>query len=289
MMSKIWMITGAARGLGLAIAKAALEAGHSVVATARNPSHVEAALTGYGDRVLAVALDVTKPAQAEAAVDAAKKHFGRIDVLVNNAGYGQLGWFENTTPDQIQRQFDTNVFGAMHVTRAVLPLLRAQRGGHVFTISSIAGLIAVAGSSIYAASKFAVEGWMEGLAQELKPLGIGATLVEPGFFKTDFLDSSSVTYGELNIPDYADQTAQFKGWHDNMNHEQVGDPAKLGAALLKLASAKSVPVRFAAGSDAYDVALGKFAALRSEAESLEALSKSTDGEGKVEVLASLKS
>jgi NAD(P)-dependent dehydrogenase (short-subunit alcohol dehydrogenase family) len=275
-MTKTWLITGANRGLGLEMARAVLGAGHNVVATARKPDAIEAAL-GSSSRLLAVKLDVTQPTQAEAAVAAARERFGRIDVLVNNAGYGQLGWFENTSDEQIRQQFETNVFGAMHVTRAVLPLMREQRSGHVFTVSSIAGFIAFPGSSIYSASKFAVEGWMEGLAQELKPLGIAATLIEPGFFRTDFLDSSSVTYGAYDISDYAEQASQFKAWHDDMNHQQIGDPTRLGPVLIKLSEMDEPPVRFAAGSDAVGFALDKAEALRSEVERMRELSSSTDG------------
>ena len=197
-------------------------------------------------------------------------------MLVNNAGYGQLGWFENTSDEQIRQQFETNVFGAMHVTRAVLPLMREQRSGHVFTISSVAGIYAVAGSSTYSASKFAVEGWMEGLVEEVKPLGIRTTIVEPGFFKTDFLDASSVSYGAYDIADYSEAVAAFTEWHHNMNHEQVGDPAKLGAALLKIANMEQPPVRFAAGSDALGVVLKKADTIRAEAEAFGELSSSTD-------------
>src|SRR3954468_8868838 len=157
-MSKVWLITGASRGLGAEIARAALNAGHKVVATGRNDKTVAAAL-GTSDHLLAVKLDVTAIDQVAAAVAAAKDRFERIDVLVNNAGYGQLGWFENTSDEQIRSQFETNVFSGMHVTWAVLPLMREQRSGHVFTISSMAGLVSVAGGTIYVASKFAVEGW----------------------------------------------------------------------------------------------------------------------------------
>lgn len=276
-MTKIWFITGANRGLGLGIARAVLDAGHRVVATARKPEQIAAELSGYGSRLLTVRLDVTKPVEAKAAVALAKQTFGGIDVLVNNAGYGQLGWFENTSDEQIRNQFETNVFGAMHVTRAVLPLMRERRSGHVFTVSSVAGIYAVAGSSTYSASKFAVEGWMEGLAEEVRPLGIVATIIEPGFFKTDFLDASSVAYGAHDIADYADQVKQFTEWHHNMNHQQVGDPAKLGSVLIRLNEMKQPPVRFAAGSDASGVVLKKAESIRADAERLKDVSASTDG------------
>jgi NAD(P)-dependent dehydrogenase (short-subunit alcohol dehydrogenase family) len=276
-MSKVWMITGASRGIGLEIARTALDAGHQVVAAARRPEQILKALPDHGDRLFAVPLDVTKPAQAQAAVEAAKQKFGRIDVLVNNAGYGQIGWFENTSDRQIRDQFETNVFGSMNVTRAVLPLMREQRSGHIFTYSSIAGVLAFAGSSVYSASKFAVEGWMEGLSQEVKPLGIAATIVEPGFFRTDFLDTSSIAYGEYDVADYAEASAAFKKWHDEKTHQQPGDPAKLGATMLKLAEMPQPPLRFAAGSDAVEFVLSKADSLRAEAEQLRWLSISTDG------------
>jgi NAD(P)-dependent dehydrogenase (short-subunit alcohol dehydrogenase family) len=275
-MSKVWMITGASRGIGLAIARAVLDAGHQVVATARRPEQLQAVLGGYGDRVLVVELDVTQPGQAESVVAAASAKFGRIDVLVNNAGYGQIGWFENTSHRQIERQFETNVFGTMHVTRAALPMMRAQRSGHVFTVSSVAGVLAFPGSSVYSASKFALEGWMEGLAQEVKPLGINATLIEPGFFRTDFLDTTSIAYGEHDIGDYAEESAKFKAWHDDKNHDQLGDPAKLGTVMLKLAEAAQPPVRFAAGSDAIELVVAKAESLRATAEQWRELSVSTD-------------
>lgn len=271
------MITGASRGIGLEIARAALGAGHQVVATARRPERALKALPEHGERLVAAPLDVTKPEQAQAAVEVAKQKFGRIDVLVNNAGYGQIGWFENTSDRQIRDQFETNVFGSMNVTRAVLPLMREQRSGHIFTYSSIAGVLAFPGSSVYSASKFAVEGWMEGLAQELKPLGIAATIVEPGFFRTDFLDTSSIAYGEYDVADYAEASAAFKKWHDEKNHQQLGDPAKLGAAMLKLAEMPQPPLRFAAGSDAVGLVLSKADSLRAEVEQLRELSVSTDG------------
>lgn len=278
-MSKVWLITGASRGMGLEITRSLLEAGHRVVATARRPDAIKEGLGADNENLLALALDVTDPAQGEAAASAAVAQFGRIDVLVNNAGYGQLGWFENLSVEQIQRQFNTNVFGAMHVTRAVLPYMRKQKAGHVFTVTSVAGLIAVAGSSIYGASKFAVEGWMEGLHQELAPLGIATTAIEPGFFKTDFLDSSSVSYGEKDIEEYAEASARFKAFHDEMNHQQLGDPAKLGLLMMKLAEMKETPVRLAAGSDAAEWVIKKGDSLREEATKWQEYSSSTDRDG----------
>ncbi|THG32832.1 SDR family NAD(P)-dependent oxidoreductase [Naasia lichenicola] len=249
---KTWFITGANRGLGAAIATAALNAGHRVAATARNPETVTAAL-GDSPNLLALPLDITDDAQADAAVAAAVDRFGSIDVLVNNAGYGQLGVFEETSMSLIRKQFDTNTFGTMNITRAALPTMRAQGAGHIFTITSISGTVGVVGSGTYSASKFAVEGWMESLALELAPFGISATIVEPGYFKTDFLDTSSVAYGDIVVDAYAEESAQFRRSQDEMNHQQVGDPAKLAAALLTLAEIDTPPLRFTAGADAVHV------------------------------------
>ena len=275
-MRKVWFITGANRGLGLGIARAVLAAGHAVVATARNVEDLKKKLIGEASSLLCVPLDITDVAQIQNAVQGAVDTFSRIDVLVNNAGYGQLGWFENTSDEQVRRQFETNVFGTMNVTRAILPVMRAQRSGHVFTISSAAGMISVAGSSTYSASKFAVEGWMEGLANEVAPLGIHATIVAPGFFKTDFLDPTSVSYGTNDIPEYAESIKAFNDFHDQMNHQQVGDPAKLGAALVTLSDCAEPPVRYAAGSDSLGVVYAKIDIMRKQAELLASLSASTD-------------
>lgn len=275
-MRKVWFITGANRGLGLGIAQAVLAAGHAVVATARNVDDLKKKLTGEPSSLFCLPLDITDAAQIKTAVQGAVDTFSRIDVLVNNAGYGQLGWFENTSDEQVSRQFETNVFGTMNVTRAILPVMRARRSGHVFTISSAAGMISVAGSSTYSASKFAVEGWMEGLANEIAPLGIHATIVAPGFFKTDFLDPTSVSYGTNDIPEYAESIKAFNDFHDQMNHQQVGDPAKLGAALITLSDWAEPPVRYAAGSDSLGGVHAKIDIMLKQAELLAPLSASTD-------------
>ena len=281
-MEKVWFITGASRGLGLAIAKAALYAGNRVVVTARN---TESLMNIFGDNpnVVIQSLDVTDKKSISIAVDMANNQFGRIDVLVNNAGYGQLGWFEDTTEEQIRNQFETNVFGVMNVTRAVLPVMRAQHSGNIFTITSVSGIFSVAGGAVYASSKFAVEGLMEGVAQELKPLGIYSTIIEPGFFKTDFLDKSSVKYAENSIDDYSAQFEDFRKWHENMNHKQIGDPDKLGNLLVKLSNMGEPPVRLAAGSDGMSCILEKAENLRSEAERNKELSISTDGETNMKI------
>jgi NAD(P)-dependent dehydrogenase (short-subunit alcohol dehydrogenase family) len=247
---KVWFITGAGRGLGVDIAKAALAAGHAVVATARDAASVTEAL-GEQDDVLAVALNVTDPGAAAVAVDAAVERFGRLDVLVNNAGNFQAGFFEEMTPEDFRSQIETTLFGPVNVTRAVLPRLRAQRSGLVMTISSTAG-IAAAGEFLtaYAASKFGVEGFMEGLAPEVAPFGIHTMLVEPGFFRTELLSPQSTQYAAPSIEDYAERTtATVEAWQ-GMDGKQGGDPAKLAGALVELAALAEPPVRFAAGADA---------------------------------------
>ena len=246
---KVWLVTGAGRGLGVDIAKAALAAGHAVVATGRNPEKVTSAV-GEHDDLLAVRLDVTDPAEGESAVVAAVDRFGRIDVLVNNAGNFNAGFFEELSPEEFRAQIETTFFGPVNVTRAVLPVMRAQRSGLVITISSTAGLEGGEFTSAYAASKFAVEGWMESLAPEVAPFGIRTMLVEPGFFRTELLTPESTKYAESSIEDYAERTEQTVTAWKRMNGQQVGDPAKLADALVHLAGQEEAPLRFAAGADA---------------------------------------
>ena len=234
-MSKVWLITGAGRGMGVDIAKAALAAGHKVVATGRNPDKVAQAVGESAD-LLVVKLDVTNPADAEAAVRAAVDRFGRIDVLVNNAGNFYAGFFEEITPEDFRAQVETNLFGPVNVTRAVLPVMRARRSGLVVTISSTAGITGQAFVSAYAASKFGVEGWIESLTPEVAPFGVRTMLVEPGFFRTELLTEESTNYPEPKIDDYAEKTRQTVTAWKGMNGLQGGDPAKLAKALLQLAS-----------------------------------------------------
>jgi NAD(P)-dependent dehydrogenase (short-subunit alcohol dehydrogenase family) len=250
---QLWLVTGAGRGLGVDIAKAALTAGHAVVATARRTDSVTAAL-GEHDDLLAVALDVTDTAAAEAAVHAAVERFGHLDVLVNNAGSFNAGFFEEMTPEDWRAQIETTLFGPVNVTRATLPQMRAQRAGLVVTVSSTAGITAESDFlTAYAASKFGVEGFMEGLAPEVAPFGIHTMLVEPGFFRTELLTPKSTQYAEPCIEDYADRTqATVDGWR-SMDGTQAGDPAKLAAALVQLTALEKPPARFAAGADAVGV------------------------------------
>jgi NAD(P)-dependent dehydrogenase (short-subunit alcohol dehydrogenase family) len=247
--NKVWFVTGAGRGLGTDIAKAALAAGHAVVATGRNPDKVSRAI-GEHENLLAVKLDVTDPADSAAAIQAAVARFGRIDVLVNNAGNFYAGFFEELTPADFRAQIETTMFGPMNVTRAALPVLRAQRSGLVVTISSTAGLAGGEFLTAYAASKFGVEGWAESLAPEVAPFGIRSMIVEPGFFRTELLTPESTSYAESTIEDYAERTGQtVKAWQ-SMDGQQGGDPAKLADALIQLAELDEPPLRFAAGADA---------------------------------------
>jgi NAD(P)-dependent dehydrogenase (short-subunit alcohol dehydrogenase family) len=263
-MGKVWFVTGAGRGLGLEIARAALQAGEAVFATARSADAVRGVLGPDGDRLHAAPLDVTDPHAAVRAAAQAVERFGRVDVLVNNAAQAQLGWFETVDDADVRRNFEVNVFGPMHVTRAVLPHLRARRSGLLVTISSISGLVASAGGSIYSATKFAVEGWAEGLAQEVAPLGIRSLVVEPGMMRTDFLSDRSMRQGGLDVPDYADAVAQFRTFIASANHQQPGDPAQLAARIVALAATPSPPERLVFGDDALAWASAKVDRLRSE-------------------------
>ncbi|GAB3660824.1 oxidoreductase [Nocardioides korecus] len=241
--TKVWFITGASRGMGIDIAQAALTAGHLVVATGRDPQRVTDAV-GAHESLLALALDVTDPAAPAAAAAAAVERFGRIDVLVNNAGNFYAGFFETLSADQVRAQMETNFFGPLNVTRAVLPKMRRQRSGQVITITSTAGFVGGGFTSAYAASKHALEGWMESLAPEVAPFGIETMSVEPGFFRTELLvEGSSTLWPEIDIDDYTEQTQQTIAAWRQMHGTQVGDPAKLGAALVTLSDSGALPGR----------------------------------------------
>jgi NAD(P)-dependent dehydrogenase (short-subunit alcohol dehydrogenase family) len=247
--NNVWFVTGASRGLGIRIARAALAAGHQVVATGRDPQRVLEAV-GAHDNLHTVALDVTDPDAARAAAESAVERFGRIDVLVNNAGNFYAGYFENISPDQMRAQMETNFFGPLNVTRAILPIMRGQRSGQIITITSAAGLMGQEFCAAYAPSKFALEGWMESLHYDLAPFGISTMAVEPGFFRTDLLvEGSSTIWPELDIEDYADRTRETISAWSSMNGQQTGDPAKLADALVTLSDSGELPLRFLAGAD----------------------------------------
>jgi NAD(P)-dependent dehydrogenase (short-subunit alcohol dehydrogenase family) len=270
---KIWFITGAGRGMGVDFAKAALAAGHAVVATGRDRDAVSRAV-GPSDVLLAVELDVTKRADAEAAVRAAVDRFGRIDVLVNNAANFHAGYFEELTPEEFERQLAASLIGPMNVTRAVLPVMRKQRSGRIISISSTAGLVGFEFGAAYAASKFGLEGWMESLAPEVAPFGITTTLVNPGFFRTELLTEQSTNYAEPSIGDYDERRAKQLEFWKAQNGRQAGDPAKLARALIVIASQEPPPRRFIAGADAIATAEQRVADLKAQIDAHRDLSTS---------------
>lgn len=256
-MSKtVWLITGAGRGMGTDIAKAALAAGHAVVATGRDPERVAAAI-GAHDDLLPVKLDVTSPDDAKTAAQAAVDRFGRVDVLVNNAGNFIAGFFEEISPGDFRAQVETNLFGPLNVTRAVLPVMRQQRSGLVIAITSTGGIVGQEFCSAYSASKFGLEGWIESLTPEVAPFGIRTMIVEPGFFRTDLLTPASTTYAGPSIEDYAQRTMQTVANWTSMNGKQGGDPVKLAGALIKIASLDEPPARWVAGADAVQIVADK--------------------------------
>src|SRR6476659_2077538 len=272
---KVWFITGAGRGMGADFAQAALAAGHEVVASGRDPDRVSRAM-GQSRDLLAVTLDVTSTADAEAATRAAVGRFGRIDVLVNNAASFYAGYFEELTPDQMSQQFAASLMGPMNVTRAVLPVMRKQRSGHIISFSSSAGFSGFEFGTAYAASKFGLEGWMESLHAEVAPFGISTTIVNPGFFRTELLTEQSTNYAEPTIADYDERRAQQLEFWKTQNGRQSGDPAKLARALITIASQEPPPRRFIAGADAIATAEQKVADLTAQIDAERDLSTSLD-------------
>lgn len=270
---KVWFITGAGRGLGVDIVKAALAAGHAVVATGRDPAKITAAIGEHAD-LLAIKLDVTRPEDAQTAVEAAIGTFGRVDVLVNNAGNFYAGFFEELAAEQVRSQIETLLFGPMNVARAVLPMMRKQRSGLLLTISSTAGIVGGMFCSAYAAAKFGIEGWIESLAPEIAPFGIRSMLVEPGFFRTELLSTESTTYAPPSIADYAERTKETVTAWSGMDGKQGGDPARLADAIVQLAALDEPPARFAAGADAMQAFEAKARTLLDQANAHRELSSS---------------
>ena len=273
MPEKIWMITGASRGLGAEIAKTALAADDKLVATARDAQAL--AHLGSPENLIAISMDVTDEAQVKSGVSEGVRRFGKIDVLVNNAGFGLLGAVEETTAQEVERIYRTNVFGLLNVTRAVLPIMRRQRSGRIINFSSLGGYRASPGWGVYCSTKFAVEGLTEALYDELAPLGIHATVVEPGFFRTDFMDNRSLSKMEQQISDYADTVGKTRLFAVERNHQQPGDPAKLARAILQLANAAEPPLRLPLGEDALQRIKDKNAFVERETANWRALTEST--------------
>jgi len=272
---KVWLITGAGRGMGVDITKAALAAGHKVVATGRNTDNVNKAI-GKAENLLVVKLDVTKAADAEAAVNAAIEKFSRIDVLVNNAANFYAGFFEELTPEQMNKQLQTSLYGPMNVTRAVLPVMRKQRAGNILAISSTAGLRGFEFGTAYAASKFGLEGWMESLQMEVQPFGINTTIVNPGFFRTELLTKESTNFAEHLIADYSGRREEIIAFYTGHNGKQSGDPVKLAQALITITNEEKPPLRFIAGADAIATAEKVVTTLQHQLNAYRELSSSLD-------------
>ena len=276
-MSKVWFITGAGSGIGVGIAKSALNAGDRVVATARNIDKMRQALRDVsGENLAFVALDVTDESQAKAAIEQAVNRFGRIDVAVNNAGYAVMGNFEELPTADIEQQFATNFWGVAYVMRAVLPVMRKQRSGHIFNISSVAGVVGFKHCGAYGAAKFALEGLSLAVANEVEQFGVKITVVEPGFFRTDLLAPQSARWGMNTIEDYAAEGSTEAMWSP-YDGKQQGDPVKLGVALVKIAGMENPPQLFAAGSDALAAIIPAIEERLKVTGASEELSKSTDG------------
>jgi NAD(P)-dependent dehydrogenase (short-subunit alcohol dehydrogenase family) len=272
---RVWMITGASRGIGARIAEAALAQGDAVVATARDAAAIEKRF-GAQPGLLAVALDVTDEAQAVQATTAALQRFGRIDVLVNNAGYGLLGAVEEASADEVRRLYETNVFGLLNVTRAVLPQMRERRSGHVINISSLGGIQSAAGFGVYCSTKFAVEGITEALHAELAPLGIHATVVEPGYFRTEFLEGQSLVTSPRVLDDYAASAGRVREAAKRISLNQPGDPVRLAQAMLTLVDARTPPLRLPLGTDTLQVIADKQAFVEAETAAWRGVAASTD-------------
>jgi NAD(P)-dependent dehydrogenase (short-subunit alcohol dehydrogenase family) len=275
--TRVWFVTGAARGIGLRIVEAALANGDAVVATSRDVASLRERFAG-NDALLPVALDVTdeKQAAAAAAVAVALDRFGRIDVLVNNAGFGLLGAVEEASAAEVRRLYETNVFGLLNVTRAALPSMRERRRGHVVNISSVGGFRSGPGFGVYCSTKFAVEGLSEALHGELAPLGVHVTVVEPGYFRTEFLDQSSLTVSPRLLADYAATSGQVRERAVQINQKQPGDPKRLAQAVLALVASATPPLRLPLGTDTLQVIAEKNAYVADETATWRELAASTD-------------
>lgn len=274
MTQRTWLITGASRGLGAEIAKAVLAAGDRLIATARNQNDLQQFATSKDALVLS--MDVTDEAQVKAAIATSLEKFGQIDVLVNNAGFGLLGAVEECSAEEVESVYRTNVFGLLNVTRAVLPSMRQHRSGHIINLSSIGGYRSSPGWGIYGSTKFAVEGITEALHGELAPLGIHATVVEPGYFRTGFLDNSSLRPSAVQIPDYAQTVGKIRDVAAGLNYQQPGDPTKLAPAILEIVNTDEPPLRLPLGTDTLQTIAEKNAYVEQETAKWRTLAESTD-------------
>jgi NAD(P)-dependent dehydrogenase (short-subunit alcohol dehydrogenase family) len=278
--TKVWLITGSSTGFGRSLTEAVLKHGDRVVATARKPEQLNDLVDQYPETAKAFRLDVTDPQNISEVVDFALKTFGQIDVLVNNAGYGTIGAIEEVSDEAIQRQFDTNVFGALKMMRAVLPLMRKRRSGHILNLSSVGGFVSFGATGIYCGTKFALEGLSEALSKEVEPLGIKVTIVEPGAFRTDF-NGRSLAAPEQLIDDYALITSPFLQWLQEMDGKQPGDPDQAAIAMIKVVESNNPPLRLALGADAVGMIEAKLESVKTELDAWRQVSLDTAYEGAV--------
>jgi NAD(P)-dependent dehydrogenase (short-subunit alcohol dehydrogenase family) len=273
---RIWLITGSSRGFGRRLAEAVLEHGDRLVATARHPEQLGDLVTHYGERIRAVVLDVTNPEQAHTAVATAEEAFGRLDVVVNNAGYGYAAAIEDATEADLRAELETDLWGVINVTRAALPILHKQRSGHIVQFSSIGGRLGIAGLGAYNMAKWAVAGFSEALAREVAPLGIKVTVIEPGAFRTDFASSTKETSPSV---DYQPTVGQVLSFFGQIAGHEPGDPAKAAQAIIAIVNEEHPPRRLLLGSDAVHLARQLDRADLAEIERWEQLSTSTDFAG----------
>jgi NAD(P)-dependent dehydrogenase (short-subunit alcohol dehydrogenase family) len=276
--AKVWLITGSSTGFGRVLAEVLLKKGDRVVATARKPEQLEDLSQQYPETAKALRLDVTKPQEVQAAIDAGIATFGRIDVLVNNAGYGTMGAIEEISDDIVRQQYETNVFGALNVMRAILPQMRKQRSGYILNLSSVGGVVSFPGAGIYCSTKFALEGISEALAAEVAPLGIKLVIVEPGAFRTDF-NGRSLVVSETQIADYEPTVGPMRQWLSDIDGKQPGDPVKAAAAMIKAVESDDPPLRLALGADAVEAIDRKLDSVRSQLESWKQVALDTVFEG----------
>ncbi len=276
--AKVWLITGSSTGFGRSLTEAVLKKGDRVIATARKPEQLDDLVTKYPDKAKAVRLDVTNPQEVHDAVDAAIDAFGRIDVLVNNAGYGTVGAIEEVSDEAIRRQFDTNVFGALEMMRTVLPIMRQQHSGHILNVSSVGGFASFGATGIYCATKFALEALSEALAKEVATLGIKVTIIEPGAFRTDF-NGRSLSAPEQLIEDYAPISSTYLKWLEDMDGKQPGDPDKAAVAMIQVVESDNPPLRLALGADAVAVIEEKLKSVKVELDTWKEVSVNTAFDG----------
>lgn len=275
---KVWLITGSSTGFGRSLTEAVVRRGDRVIATARKPDQLSDLVNQFPEQVKAIQLDVTNSQEVRRAVSSALDAFGRIDVLVNNAGYGAVGAIEEVSDESIRRQFETNVFGALDVMRAVLPTMRQQHSGHILNLSSVGGFVSFRGSGIYCSTKFALEGLSEALAQEVAPLGIKVTIVEPGAFRTDFNGRSLATPDHL-IDDYASTSGELLKWLQEMDGKQPGDPEKAAEAMVQAVESDNPPLRLALGADAISAISEKLESVKAELDTWKKITLDTAFEG----------